>query len=129
MWCAGAMYATPGARALLGALLAALVALQVVALYVPMEQGGPPSVPHGDKVVHAVLFGAPVLVVGLAKGRSWPLVAALSVVHAPVSEVIQHVALPSRSGDVMDVVADVVGIGLALAGVGWSLRRPRRHRL
>lgn len=129
MWCAGAMYATPGARALLGALVAALVALQVVALYVPMEQGGPPLVPHGDKVVHAVLFGAPVLVAGLAKGRAWPLLAALGVVHAPVSEVIQHVALPSRSGDVLDVAADIVGIGVALAGVGWSLRRPRRHRL
>lgn len=123
------MYATPVRGALLPTVLAVLVVGQVVALYAPMEQGGPSPVPHADKVVHACIFGAPVFVAGLAKGRRWLLAAVISVVHAPVSEVVQHVALPTRTGDVWDLVADLVGIGVALAGVRWILRRPRRHRL
>lgn len=123
------MYATRGRGTLLLSLLSVLVIVQLVALYIPMDQGGEPLIPFGDKVVHAFIFGAPVLVAGMAKGRSWLVAAVVSVVHAPVSEVIQGVALPTRSGDVRDVLADVMGIGIALAGVKWFLRRPRRHRL
>ena len=105
-----------------------LLVVQVVVLYTP-QAGGPPSpIPHGDKVVHALTFGAPVLVAGWAKGDPWRVVALLSAVHAPVSEVIQHVALPTRSGDPWDVVADLVGVGVAFAGVAWGIRRPRRRR-
>ena len=121
------MYATSSRGLLVPAGVLALLVLQVVVLYTP-ETGGPSvSIPHADKVVHALVFAAPVALAGLAKGAAWRVVALLSAVHAPVSEVIQHVALPSRSGDVWDVVADLVGVGLASAGVGWGIRRPRRR--
>lgn len=123
------MYATRTRGLLVLAGVVALVALQFLVLYTP-QTGGPESpIPHGDKVVHALVFAAPVLVAGMAKGGAWRVVGLLSVVHAPVSEVIQHVALPTRSGDVWDVVADLVGVAMASAGVGWWFRRPRRRRL
>lgn len=127
--CAGAMSATLPRGLLVPAGVVALLAVQVLVLYTP-QSGGPPSpIPHGDKVVHALVFAAPVLVAGLAKGAAWQAVAFLSAVHAPVSEVIQHLALPTRSGDAWDVVADLVGVGMAAAGVAWWFRRPRRRRL
>jgi len=104
--------------------LVGLLVVQLVALYVPQSPGPPSPVPHGDKLVHALVFGAPVLVAGLALRRWWRSVTLVCAAHAPVSEVIQHVALSGRSGEVWDVVADLVGIGVALTGVGWAPRRP-----
>lgn len=111
------------------AVVVVLLALQSIAVYLPLSPGPPSAIQHGDKVIHAVAFGVPVLVAGLAKGRSWLLVGLVSAVHAPVSEVIQHLFLVNRSGDPWDVAADFVGIGLALAGVSLVIRRPRRRRL
>lgn len=123
------MSATPRRRRVVAVLVVALLLVQAAAVYLPQSPGPPSPIPHGDKVVHALIFGAPVLASGLAKGRGWLLVALGCLVHAPVSEVIQHRALATRSGDIWDVVADLVGIGLAAAGVGWGIRRPRRRRL
>lgn len=116
-------------RHLVPVAVAGLLVVQLLALYLPQDPGAPSPIPHGDKLVHAVIFGAPVLVAGLAKGRWWLLVALACAVHGPVSEVIQQTALPSRSGDVWDAVADLVGTGAAVAGVRWGFRRPRRRRL
>ena len=104
------------------------VAVQLYGVY---RVSGPPSsplFPHVDKVAHLVGFGAPLVLVLLAlllrqRARGLritrrPVVAVTAVflAHAVVSEIIQHVLLPSRSGDPLDVLADSVGIGLGLLG-------------
>lgn len=115
-------------RAVVLAMVIGLLAVQLIALYLPRSPGPPSPIPHSDKLIHALVFAAPILAGALAKGRTWLIVAIACAVHAPVSEVIQHIFLAHRSGDVWDVVADLVGICGALAGVSWWIRRPRRRR-
>ena len=94
-------------------LLALAVAVQLVVLYAP-EGGGPPLFPHADKVVHLLVFLVPValaLLAGLpprgrrgASSRRRPCSARWS----------RRVLLPHRSGDVLDVVADLTGVALGV---------------
>ena len=106
-------------------LVVALV-LHAVALYLP---GSPEpstwSVPGLDKVVHVALFGFPAYLIVRTTHAAWPL--GLLAVHAPLSEVVQYAAVPYRSGDVLDLLADLVGVAL-----GWwigraATRRTRAH--
>ena len=60
-----------------------------------------------------LLFAAPVYLLGRLTGRVG-LVAALFAVHAVASELIQWRFIPYRDGDPWDLVADLVGIGLAV---------------
>lgn len=108
---------------------ALVVILQVVVLYAPDAPGPPSPIPHSDKAVHALVFALPVLVAGLGRRGWWPVAAVLCAVHAPVSEVIQHLALANRSGDPWDVVADLVGVAAASIGVLFMVRRLRRRRI
>jgi VanZ family protein len=101
-------------------IVAALV--QAWALYWPR----PASVETGlplDKVVHFALFFV-VTYAGVRAGVARSLVAALMVGQALLSEAVQHLLLPQRSGDVWDLVADVAGITVAL----W-VTRDRPHRV
>ncbi|MFX4286023.1 VanZ family protein [Janibacter sp. G349] len=123
------MTSTPTRRLIVPAMLVAALALQVAVLYAPEAPGPPSPIPHGDKAVHALVFALPVLVAGLGRRGWWPLVALLCALHAPVSEIIQHVVLPHRSGDSGDVAADLAGVGAASIGVLLVVRRPRRRRL
>jgi hypothetical protein len=93
--------------------LALVVQLYALYLYVP---GSPEAgaFPHADKVAHAVVFAVPAAIGVLARLRPW-LVGLVLAVHAPVSEVVQHLWIPARAGDPWDVVADWVGIALGLA--------------
>ena len=50
----------------------------------------------------------------LAAAPVW-VAAGLFLAHAVVSEVIQGVAYPSRTGDPLDVLADAIGV---MVGVG-----------
>ena len=93
--------------------LGVALAVQLVTLYSP-EVVGAPSIAGLDKVVHVLVFAAPVLAALLA-GISAPWALGMLAVHAPLSELVQHFALSHRSGDVSDVLADFVGIAL-----GWS---------
>lgn len=120
--------AAPGHRRTAAA-VAVLLVVQVLVLYAPQAPGSSASIPHADKVVHAAVFAAPVLVAGLRQWVWWPLVALGCVVHAPMSEVMQHTLLAGRAGEWWDVVADLVGVGLAGFAVRWGLRRPRGRRL
>mgnify|MGYP006189601847 CR=1 FL=1 len=106
-----------------------LLAVQLVVLYVPSAPGPPAPIPHADKLVHALVFAAPVLVAGLARRWWWVLVAVACLLHAPVSEAVQQVYLPGRSGDPWDLVADLGGVAGASIGVSLWFRRPRRRRL
>jgi hypothetical protein len=106
------------------AFLAAMV-VQLVAVYSPEGVGGP-HVPGIDKVIHILIFAAPALALFMAgisrRVTLWAL--GILALHAPVSELIQHVALPARSGDVFDVVADLGGVALAATlYVVWSHRQ------
>ncbi|WP_076259212.1 hypothetical protein [Intrasporangium flavum] len=110
-----------------GVLLAVIaVAVQLAVLYWPVVTvEGPVS--WTDKVVHLLVFAVPTWAVGRATGSA-RLAALVFAVHAPLSEVVQHVALPGRSGDVWDAVVDLAGVGvgvgaLVLAGVVGSRRR------
>ena len=97
-------------------LFALVLAGQLVVLYAPRapSTGGVPGL---DKVVHVVVFGL-VVWAGLRAGVARPLVILVSVVQAPVSELLQWAVLPQRSGDPLDLVADLVGCAL-----GWWVAR------
>jgi VanZ family protein len=93
-------------------LLALTVAVQLVVLYAPRAPSAG-SVPGLDKVVHAAVFGA-VAWAALRCGFARSPVAVVLVAHAVLSEVLQAGLLPARSGDPLDVVADLAGVVLAL---------------
>ncbi|MGB7820475.1 MAG: VanZ family protein [Ornithinibacter sp.] len=99
----------------LWALLAVALLLQGVVLYAPQAPGESPF-PSADKVVHLVVFAAPAALAVLG-GIGPRLVVGVLAAHAVLSEVVQATVLPDRSGDPLDVVADLVGIGLGVAAV------------
>ena len=92
------------------AALAGAVAVSLYVLFVPTTAGA--AVPYADKVVHLLLFA---LLAGTARWRFGPsaVVVAAVVAYAALSEVVQAVALPTRSGDLADLVADLAGVALA----------------
>ncbi|MGL5860372.1 MAG: VanZ family protein [Phycicoccus sp.] len=108
--------------------MAAAVVVQLLVLYLPRGVAPPSSLPGADKVVHAAVFLLPVLLALLA-GLNARVVVASFAVHAVLSEVVQASLLPARSGDVWDVVADLVGVlcgWLAWTRVGRRGRRRSR---
>lgn len=107
-------------RALGMGLLALSVAVQLFVLYRP-RVGGTPPFPYADKVVHLVIFALPV-VLAVAAGLGVRAVAVVAAAHAPVSETIQHFFVEGRSGDVADVAADLVGVGVGILVV-WGVHR------
>ena len=96
--------------------------VQLIAVYAPGGPGGP-EVNGLDKVIHVLIFAAPAFA-ALMVGK-WPWWAlGILAVHAPVSELIQHFLLPHRSGDLLDVMADLGGVVLgAWAYVVWIRRQ------
>ncbi|MCA1781214.1 MAG: VanZ family protein [Dermatophilaceae bacterium] len=103
-----------------GFVLAVALQVYVLYLYTP-DPSQAVSIPHADKVVHAVVFAVPAAVGVLARLRPW-LVGLVLAVHAPVSELVQYLWLPARSGELGDIVADWVGVALGLA-IGSILGR------
>lgn len=102
--------------------LALAVVLQLVVLYDPTQPpvGGLSDVAGLDKLVHAGVFALVMAAGRLARlPRPWLLL--LTVVQAPLSELVQATLLPHRHGDPWDVVADLIGCLL-----GWWLTRERR---
>lgn len=96
--------------------------VQLVALYVPDVARGP-EVPGLDKVIHAAIFAAPALAALMVGVRARWALGAL-VAHAPISELIQTLALSHREGDLFDVLADIGGVLLGgLAFVVWNRRQ------
>lgn len=107
---------------------AAAVALVVhlVVLYAPSapDTGGVPLPPWTDLVVHVAVFAA-LAFTALRARLPLPHAAMLAVlaVHAPISELVQHLALADRTGDPRDVAADLAGVAL-----GWALARLTTRR-
>ena len=82
-------------------------------LFWPDPAGGGVSVPGADKVVHLLLFAALAATARLRFGGALSVLAVL-VAYAVVSELVQALLLSRRSGDLLDLVADLLGVAL-----GW----------
>jgi VanZ family protein len=107
-----------------GAVIAVL--LQLWGLYRVTGPPQPSWIPYADKLVHAIGFAIPVILILLAValrrplGSRWPafrtsaLVIAIFAAHAVVSELIQHVWYQHRTGELLDVIADWIGIAAAV---------------
>lgn len=102
------------------------VAGHLVVLYLPgqnVPQAGF-EIPGLDKLIHVVAFGAPTLAaVVLGRSAAWALP---FLAHAPVSEWAQARFAAERSGDLWDMVADLVGVALAVAAAALLWRRQGR---
>lgn len=85
--------------------------VHLAALYAPWAAGPDVGFPYVDKVVHVLLFAVVAYLGPRAGVPARPLFAVLAA-NAVISEVIQHVALPQRGGDVFDTVADLAGVAL-----------------
>jgi VanZ family protein len=115
---------------------AAAVIAQQVGLYGPAGPVQPAWFPSADKLQHALGFALPMFLVlttsqiyAARAGRTLrPLVVAavagVLAANAVVSEIVQARPGSGRSGDVLDAVADLVGIAL-----GWLAFRRLRPRL
>lgn len=110
-----------------GWVLALVLVGHLCALYTP---GGPEPgffdllLPDGsDKAVHVGLFAVPAFLLRRITARWWPIL--LLALHAPISELIQWRFVPYRSGDPLDLLADVVGLALGVAAAAWVSRRKR----
>ena len=109
-------------------LLVLALVVHVAVLYAPeVPATGAVGVPGADKLAHVAVFA---LVVALAVKAGFPVrwVVPLALAHAVVSEAVQHLLLPGRSGDPWDVVADVVGVGLGWAAATALSRRRAARR-
>lgn len=101
------------------------IVLQLVALYWPSPPSGP-GIPGLDKLVHASVFLLPAALGVVAGIRPLWLGAALAA-HAVASELVQHLVLPERAGDIWDAAADVVGVAIGLL-IGVAIHRRLRRR-
>ena len=120
---AGGPVGGPGVLALLGLAVVA----QLVVLYSP-DGGGAPLFPQADTAVHLLVVLVPVALAVLAGFRRRVVLAVFGA-QAVLSEVVQAVLLPHRSGDPWDVVADLTGVALGvLVGTALLRRWPRSTR-
>lgn len=107
--------------AVLGVVSGLGMALAAFLLIAP-DVGPPPTIPFQDKIFHAVAFacltGPGVLV--LPARYLWFWLAHMAALGGGI-EIVQERA--GRSGDLVDFVADLVGIVLALAIGRWLRRR------
>lgn len=83
-------------------------------LFLPEAPDGGLDVPGLDKVVHLGLFALLALTARWRFGRRARVVATV-LAYAVVSELVQATLLAHRGGDILDLLADIVG---ALGG--WA---------
>jgi membrane associated rhomboid family serine protease len=103
---------------------AVVVLVSLAVLFAPADDL-PLAPPGVDKLVHAGLFAALALS-GRWAGIERSVLAALLVIYAAVSEVLQGLTPLDRSASAADWLADVVGVVLGLAL--WDLVARRRNR-
>lgn len=91
-------------------------------LLIAPNVGPPPAIPFQDKIFHVVMFGCltgPGVLV-LPRRYLWFWLAHMAALGAGI-EIVQAQGDEGRSGDVLDFIADCVGIAAAV-GVGRWLR-------
>lgn len=88
--------------------------VHLVTLYAPSS--GSTLFPFADKLVHLLVFALVAYTGVKVRLPLWWLAGVLAV-DAVLSEVLQHAVLPQRSGDVLDTVADLIGLA---AGMFWA---------
>lgn len=76
------------------------------------------SIPYGDKVIHAILFGVLAYLANRALGfrhlrYRWGQVGSLGVLVFALGEELTQGLNPHRTLDVLDGMADVAGIAIA----------------
>ncbi len=89
-------------------------------------------VPGGDKTGHVLLIGFLGFVLSWLSGfrawrpGRWPVPYGIVVVFVfiTIEEFVQQVS-PHRSFDLMDLLCNYIGLGLALGLVAWCRGRPR----
>ncbi|WP_222850176.1 VanZ family protein [Allosaccharopolyspora coralli] len=92
----------------------------MVILFTPAS--GVPSAPPGtDVIVHLTLFAALAGTGALARLPPRPLTLGLAL-YAGASEVLQMLLPLGRSGDPVDVLADLAGVALGLTAAVWAPR-------
>ncbi|MGB3685130.1 MAG: VanZ family protein [Ornithinimicrobium sp.] len=96
--------------------LAALFLGQIYALYLYVPAPGP-GAPYLDKVAHLLTFGVPAAVAAALRLRA---VLVLLVLHAVISEPLQALLPVDRGADVLDLVADLMGIVVGML-IGWGV--------
>ncbi len=107
-------------RIWLGAALLLALAFQFFVLYTPGSANPRPlPFPGFDKLIHIGIFCLPALLVWLLKRVWWPI--ALLVVHIPISEFVQQTWIPYRGFDLIDMVADLAGVGLGVLAAALLL--------
>ena len=123
-----------------GVLAGAALVVHCYGLYRPDSPPATPWLPYSDKFEHAIGFGLPLLLVLVtlavrAQSRGRRLGSAAVVVtaavfgaHAVISEVVQSVSYPSRTGDPLDVLADAVGLLLGVVAFQLFDRSALRSR-
>ena len=82
-------------------------------LFWPDPAGGGAGIPGADKAVHLLLFAAMTATARLRFGAAVPVLTGVAA-YAVVSELVQALLLSRRSGDLWDLVADLLGVAL-----GW----------
>ena len=91
-------------------------------LLIAPNVGPPPAIPFQDKIFHVVMFGCltgPGVLV-LPRRYLWFWLAHMAALGAGI-EIVQAQGDEGRSGDVLDFIADCVGIAAAVV-VGRGLR-------
>lgn len=106
-------------------LVGVTVALHLWGLYTPT----PPDtstfgIPGLDKLAHVVLFALPTWALVRVVPKDWMALVPM-IAHVPISEWVQLRLLPTRTGDVWDAVADLVGIAVGW----WTVRSNAEQRL
>ena len=77
-------------------------------------------IPHSDKLVHATMFAILTIVFKFdlkdAKNSEKKLLASIIAIFCfgCLSEYIQYAFIPSRTGNIMDLIADIAGILIGL---------------
>ncbi|MEO8502413.1 MAG: VanZ family protein [Acidobacteriota bacterium] len=102
---------------------AATVAVAVLCL-IPIPQGAEgAALPESDKVVHVLMFGGLALLWWRVLPRRWLLLSVTVTLYGGLMELLQALT-PYRSCDLMDFLADGLGVAIALAGAAlWARRR------
>lgn len=86
------------------------------------------KIPGVDKLIHAILFGVEagllIFAFGSVKDKSWIPILAWCFVLGGILELAQHYWIVGRSGDVLDLAANMAGglLGIAAVRLFWRSR-------